>query len=146
MFQLELGRKSRICGVVAFTLLAACSKGDKAKKTDAAPSSARDSSAASTAPAVYRAFGNEPFWSVTISQEGLRFDSPEDSAGVRFPAVQPVASGDTLHWASRSDRGSINVRIWPGSCSDGMSDNQWSLSSAVRLNETTYAGCGEKTH
>lgn len=129
--------------IVLLTLCAACGKSDKQKKSDASSTTARDTTTSTSTTSKYRAFGNEPFWSVTISDEGLRFDSPEDSAGVRFPAVQPVARGDTLHWFSKSDRGSIDVRIWAGQCSDGMSDKQWALSSAVRLNETVYMGCAE---
>lgn len=129
--------------ILILVLIAACTKGDKTKKAETSPGATPETSP-STASVAYRAFGNEPFWSVTISDEGLRFDSPADSAGVRFPAVQPVASGDTLHWASKSDFGSIDVRIWTGTCSDGMSDNSFALTSAVRLNETIYTGCGEK--
>jgi uncharacterized membrane protein len=130
--------------ILSFMLLAACGKSDKAKQPATSATPAHDSNASTSATITYRAFGNEPFWSVTISNIGLRFDSPEDSAGVRFPVVQPVASGDTLHWLSKSDRGSIDVRIWPGKCSDGMSDKEWALSGAVRLNETAYTGCAEK--
>jgi uncharacterized membrane protein len=134
-------KHSHLLIILSMTVLAACSQSDKNKKPQTA---AHEPTASSSTTITYRAFGNEPFWSVTISDKGLRFDSPEDSAGVRFPAVQPVAHGDTLQWASKSDRGSIDVRVWPGKCSDGMSDNQWTLSSAVHLNEMMYAGCAEK--
>lgn len=128
--------------ILILVLIIACAKGDKTKKAETSPGATPETSR-STAAAVYRAFGNEPFWSVTVSDEGLRFDSPADSAGVRFPAVPPVASGDTLRWVSKSDRGSIDVRVWPGTCSDGMSDHLWTHASAVRLNETSYLGCAE---
>jgi uncharacterized membrane protein len=137
-------KRRHLLTILSIALLAACSKSDKQKKTGATSSATHASNASTSATITYRAFGNEPFWSVTISDLGLRFDSPADSAGVRFPVVQSVTQGDTLHWVSKSDRGSIDVRIWPGTCSDGMSDNHWALSSAVRLNETAYAGCAEK--
>jgi uncharacterized membrane protein len=130
--------------VIILALAAACSKKDKTEQTDTASTAARDTVATTPAVAAYRAFGNEPFWSVTINAEGLHFVSPEDTIGMHFAPVEAVASGDTLRWASKSDRGSIDVRIWPGSCSDGMSDNTWSYSSNAQLNEMTYIGCAEK--
>jgi len=130
------------CVIVALAILAVgCSKKDKSKATHSSSTdAARDSMTTMTN--AYRAFGNEPFWSVTIDSNGLRFSSPEDSAGVRFPAVEPVANGDTLRWSSKSEKGKIVVVIWRGSCSDGMSKT-WAHSSAVKLNETDYVGCAE---
>lgn len=128
--------------IVLVVLIAACSKGDRAKKAETS-SGATPPSSPPAAAVVYRAFGNEPFWSVTINASGLHFDSPEDSASVDFPPVAAVTHGDTLRWTSKSDHGSIDVLIWPGTCSDGMSDNSWKLTSALRLNETMYTGCAE---
>src|SRR5512147_2273933 len=131
-----MNRTSRLFAVAAFALLAlACGKRDRTQKDSNA---SRDSTASAPVIASYRAFGNEPFWAVFVNTEGLRFISPEDSAGIRFPPVEPVAAGDTLHWKATSEGGSIDVRIWSGACSDGMSDTAWKFSSAVHLNETTY--------
>ena len=138
-------RRSCVLLVALLAVAAACSKGDKAKQTDASSSAARDTARTTTASVTYRAFGNEPFWAVTIDPQGLHFVSPDDTAGTHFPGTEPVASGDTLHWAAKSDRGSIDVRIWPGQCSDGMSDKVWSLVSAVRLNEVLFAGCADQS-
>ena len=32
----------------------------------------------------FRLVGNEPFWNLTIDPTGLRFRTPEDTAGLRF--------------------------------------------------------------
>jgi uncharacterized membrane protein len=127
--------------VIVLALAAACGKKDKSSQTETASTVARDTVAAV---ASYRAFGNEPFWSVTINADGLHFVSPEDTIGMHFPYLEPIASGDTLRWSSTSSGGSIDVLIWPGSCSDGMSDNTWTHSSNVRLNDMTFIGCAEK--
>ena len=127
-----------IIGVLA-VLAVGCSKKDKAKATNSSSTATHDSMTT----VAYRAFGNEPFWSVTIDSRGLRFSSPEDSAGVSFPAVEPVANGDTLRWTSKNEKGSIAVLIWRGTCSDGMSDKTWSHASNVKLNDTSYVGCAE---
>lgn len=119
-----------------------CHKGEKTHEHSSATSK-QDSMTTYTI--AYRAHGNEPFWNVTIDGTGVRFTSPEDSAGVTFPSVEPTVSGDTLRWASQSDKGRIVVVIWPDSCSDGMSDQIYTRASAVKLNETSYQGCAETT-
>jgi len=131
---------ARFVAMMALAILAsACSKHDKEKPEQSEPPRT------TTAPVTYHAVGNEPFWSVNIDTKGLRFFSPEDSAGINFPAVAPVASGDTLRWTSRNEYGRIAVVIWPSSCSDGMSDRVWSYASAVKLNDTEYLGCAESS-
>ena len=134
---------TRSYAMVILVLLApACGKKEQTRQSDT--TAASDSAASAPVVASYRAFGNEPFWSVFINADGLRFISPEDTTGVRFPPVEAVAAGDTLRWTARSDHGSIVVRIWPGACSDGMSDRSYALSSHVQLNETAYLGCAEQ--
>jgi uncharacterized membrane protein len=129
--------------IVALGILAVgCSKKDKPKPTNSSSTAAHDSM--TTVAVSYRAFGNEPFWSLTINSKELRFSSPEDSAGVSFPAVAPVANGDTLRWTSKNEKGRIVVLIWRGgTCSDGMSNKVWTHSSNVKLNDTSYMGCAE---
>lgn len=131
---------ARFVTVMALTILAtACSKQDKKEPAQSA------STGTTTVTVAYRAVGTEPFWAVIINAKGLRFISPEDSTGVSFPAVAPVASGDTLRWTSKNEYGRIAVSIWPDSCSDGMSDHVYSHASAVTLNETSYRGCAESS-
>lgn len=131
---------TRYAAMVALAFLAAaCSKHDKKEPAQS------ESTRTTTVTVTYRAVGNEPFWSVNIDAKGLRFVSPEDSAGVSFPPVEPVAHGDTLRWTSHNEYGRIVVLIWPDSCSDGMSDRVWSHASDVKLNDTAYSGCAESS-
>ena len=129
--------------ITLLAILAACSKKAE-KKEDTASTAASDTAASGPATIAYRAFGNEPFWSVTINADGLHFVSPEDTVGMHFPPIEAMEMGDTLHWIGKSDRGAIDVRIWPGACSDGMSDNTHAYASGVRVNEMMYIGCAEK--
>ena len=131
---------TRCAAVMALAILAsACSKHEKKEPVQSA------STRTTTGTVAYRAVGTEPFWAVIINARGLRFISPEDSTGVSFPAVAPVASGDTLRWTSKNKYGRIAVSIWSDSCSDGMSDHVYSHASAVTLNETSYRGCAESS-
>jgi uncharacterized membrane protein len=97
-----------------------------------------------TAPtAPFRAIGTEPFWGLQITTDGLRFTTPDDPAGRSFPPVEPAAAGDTLHWVAEAAGVTLDARIWPGECSDNMSDKVWSHTAAVQLGGTAYRGCAE---
>jgi uncharacterized membrane protein len=106
---------------------------------------AASASAAVPAPGTpaFHAVGTEPFWSLDIGPSGLRFTTPEDSAGIRTPAVPAEARGDSLHWSAAVERASLDVMLWPGDCSDGMSDRVWKYHAAVRVDTTAYRGCAE---
>lgn len=91
----------------------------------------------------FHAIGTEPFWSLDIGPSGLRFTTPEDTLGIRFPPVSADASGDTIQWRASAARGSLEARLWPGSCSDGMSDRVWQYHASVRVDTTAYRGCAE---
>ncbi|MEO6068260.1 MAG: hypothetical protein ABJB33_05035 [Gemmatimonadota bacterium] len=89
----------------------------------------------------FRALGTEPFWALQIDSVGLRFMTPEDQVGALFAPVAMTHSGDTLHWAGAQEGGTIDARIWPGQCSDGMSDRVWTHTARVQVSGTTYHGC-----
>ena len=92
-----------------------------------------------------RALGTEPFWALDIDSTGLRFTTPEDTSGMRFPpnAPTPVA-GDTLVWMAETEMTAIHVRIWREQCSDGMSDRAYPYTAIVRVAGTTYRGCADR--
>jgi uncharacterized membrane protein len=94
-------------------------------------------------PVAYRALGTEPFWGLHIGPAELRFTTPDDPEGMRFASAEPVRSGDTLMWTSGAAGASLEARVWPGECSDNMSDKVWTHTSVVQLGATTYHGCAE---
>ena len=109
----------------------------------AAPAPAGQTGVATTE--AVRALGTEPFWALDIDSTGLRFTTPQDSAGMRFPpnAPSPIA-GDTLVWMAESELAAVHVRIWPKQCSDGMSDRVYPWTAIVRVAGTTYNGCADR--
>ncbi len=90
----------------------------------------------------WRAFGNEPFWNVSVNDEALLFSTPDDQQGKtlqgrRIPSlVGMVVSG-------KDGETEFTLYISPGECSDGMSDNQYHHVSTFIYGETTYRGCAE---
>jgi len=92
-----------------------------------------------------RALGTEPFWALDIDSTGLRFTTPADTAGTRFPPNTPSpVAGDTLVWMAETERAAVHVRIWPARCSDGMSDRVYPWTAIVRVAGTEYHGCADR--
>lgn len=82
--------------------------------------------------------GTEPFWSVTIDGEHIRFERPgmpvirERHRPVQHAHVHDVYSTRTM-----------TVRIGFNSCSDGMSDRRYSRTMEVRVGRERYRGCAD---
>lgn len=103
----------------------------------------RDSSRGTPSAGEWRALGTEPFWALDIDSTGLRFRTPDDTVGIRWPPLTPVVEGDTMRWAGQTERAPVEVHIWPAQCSDGMSDRVWLYQAVVRVEGTRYRGCAE---
>jgi uncharacterized membrane protein len=92
----------------------------------------------------FRLLGNEPFWNLTIDSTGIRFRTPEDTAGLRFGFTHAVMVGDSLRWNSVGDAGMIEAVVAAAECSDGMSDKVWPYRSRVTIGAQRYTGCAER--
>ena len=152
-------RASRAAGAAAaaaICLLGACTGGAGTRGTDS--TAARAAAAVpdtavradtpvgpGTAVRTFHVVGNEPFWSLEITAGMLRFRTPEDTAGVLFPQGARSVAGDTLTWSGSADSRTIEARLWPSECSDGMSDRVWTYRAIVRVDTTTYQGCAAQT-
>lgn len=92
--------------------------------------------------AAWRAFGNEPFWSVQARGGTLVFTTPDDQAGVTLSGRRvPSLVGTVI--LGTGPRGEFHLGITPGECSDGMSDNRYRYASTFMYAGTTYKGCAE---
>jgi heat shock protein HslJ len=90
-------------------------------------------------------FGNEPFWSVELSEPGLaRFTTP-DTAPVEYrgAATRVEHLGETL-WRGSNDEAGGDLVVWlkDAACSDGMSDTEHPVTARVSLADGRFlAGC-----
>ena len=91
-----------------------------------------------------RALGTEPFWALDVDSSGLRFKTPEDTSGVRFPPLALTVIGDTVVWSGQMESTTIEARIWPEKCSDGMSDREYPYAARVSVSGTMYRGCANQ--
>lgn len=92
---------------------------------------------------IFRAFGTEPFWNVNVENMRLTYTTPEDQAGVVMEGTRK-ALADGVEITGQHDGKPFVLTISSGTCSDGMSDNTYSLVSTFRFGEIDYKGCGEK--
>lgn len=88
-----------------------------------------------------RALGNEPFWAVTISPEGIVYsgvDRPEQTADNPGPLLQ----GTTARYDATTGTGKpLSVALIATTCSDGMSDRTYPLTAVVKIDGETLTGC-----
>jgi uncharacterized membrane protein len=91
----------------------------------------------------WRAIGTEPFWRLDVTAAGLRFTTPDDTMGINVPPLMSRLLGDTTGWTGETERTRVDVRIWPASCSDGMSDRIWPATALVEIDGKTWRGCAE---
>ena len=92
--------------------------------------------------------GSEPFWNVRVTADGILYTDPEHADGWRFPPALAVVENGARVYRSRrelpaGDTGPRSLELWirEEPCSDGMSDRQYSLSAALKLDELTLNGC-----
>lgn len=91
---------------------------------------------------VFRAFGNEPFWNVNVEDATLTFTTPDDQVGVAMQGERRSLP-DGVEITGTHDGKPFALRVSAGNCSDGMSDNQYEMTSTFRYGELDYTGCGE---
>jgi uncharacterized membrane protein len=91
---------------------------------------------------VFRAFGTEPFWNVNVEDGTLTYTTPDDQAGVVMQGTRRAVEGG-VEVSGRHDGKAFVLTVTGGDCSDGMSDNRYTLVSTFRFGDVDYRGCGE---
>jgi len=84
----------------------------------------------------YRALGNEPFWSITLANGRMTYDSPE--GGFSVPAPRGQELGDGRIWETRR----ITLQASNQECGDGMSDNRYPQTVRAVVDGRELSGCG----
>lgn len=89
----------------------------------------------------FRASGNEPFWSVSISQTGVRLSTPGE-VGQPWTAVRVRTDGPIKRYDGTLDGGrAVELEIARGACRDSMSGAFFGWTSALRLGPDVLRGC-----
>jgi heat shock protein HslJ len=88
----------------------------------------------------YGALGTEPFWSITMVDGRIDYETPDGpNFSVPAPAAQTIFNG--LSYAA--DR--IILTITHAQCSDGMSDNIYPDTVVAMVDGHSLRGCGGET-
>ena len=91
---------------------------------------------------IFRAFGTEPFWGVNVEGTRLTYTTPENQAGVVMEGTRKTLT-DGVEISGQHDGKPFVLTVSNGTCSDGMSDNTYSMVSTFRYGDIDYKGCGE---
>lgn len=136
--------------VVALAALIGCGN-----RTTPEEGRSRPESTATTTPPETPAFdsslvalGNEPFWNVRVAAGEIIYTIPEHQEGYRFPPARAAVEGDGRVYRTRRELPpgetgprTLELRIWQGPCSDGMSDRQYTMSAALLIDGESRSGC-----
>ena len=93
----------------------------------------------SPTPAVYRALGTEPFWSLTLDGREMVF-TEANAPGQRTVMPQPKAIIGFAGEIYQTERMGVNIVHTP--CSDGMSDRTYPDKVQLRVDGRSFEGCG----
>lgn len=89
--------------------------------------------------------GNEPFWNITVSKQGIVYQTP-DTKPQSFPYVAPIAAQgrpiDNVR-VYRLQGNNILVLKKTNACSDTMSDKRYPYSATWITGNTVREGCAE---
>ena len=90
----------------------------------------------------FRAFGNEPFWSLSVERDTLRWSTPGQSRSYVAPTMTVIDGG--YRYRAQADDGSaqtLELKLQARLCADSMADNRYSYRAEVVLEAVVYSGC-----
>lgn len=97
----------------------------------------------------FKASGTEPFWGIEISEDSIKFTSPEKEKNFAIAYVKPQKAMDAnvISYQAKSDKIDLKFTIQQGECSDGMSDKVYNYTVKASLKrgnekEILMEGCG----
>jgi len=133
--------------LLPFLLFASCkSKKETVSATPIPAFSPRDSINAAKLKAgiSWYAMGNEPGWSLTIHSDGnIQFnDVNNNSRKAALSEKILLNDGAGFRYVLQTESGLLEVRFWEKACIDKMSGENFPFEVAVKLDYTSYTGCG----
>lgn len=97
----------------------------------------------------FKALGTEPFWGIEISNDSIKFTSPEKKNEMAFAYSKPTKAMDAnvVSYEVKSDSLALKFTIQQGKCSDGMSDkvHNYVVKASLKRgsqDEILLNGCG----
>jgi uncharacterized membrane protein len=85
--------------------------------------------------------GTEPFWSVEKRKDSLAFQLSDWSKAIVLKSERTINTKDSVVYIASNDSTKLETRIFPGKCSDGMSDRVYDRNIRVLYNGQEFKGC-----
>lgn len=85
----------------------------------------------------YHGLGTEPFWSVTLDGQTIRYE-PASGPATTIPSPRPIVGFNGERYETRR----LTVDITHVKCSDGMSDRTYPDTVVLTIGGRTLRGCG----
>lgn len=89
----------------------------------------------------FRAFGNEPFWSLTIAADSITLIRPGESERTWHGGQRVPALGEFTITAGNPAASGVAVRVTAEPCRDTMTGSYFGHSATVRLGGDSIVGC-----
>lgn len=88
--------------------------------------------------------GNEPFWSLLISQQGMLLEQPGQPAQA-LPHIEEALPDGSLHYSSQVNHEQLNLWLSPQPCTDNMSGAYRHLTARLEWQGQSLSGCAYYT-
>lgn len=140
--------RRRAAALVALLLVPGCGRRSEPVAEAPPPGAARvQRPAPASVDSGFVARGTEPFWSVTIRVDGIRFQEPDRIDGIAGDYAPPVQDGARIVYRTTL-RDTVplplEIAIEPKPCSDGMSDRTYPYAAVAKIGDRVLQGCADR--
>ena len=98
-----------------------------------------------TTAGAFRALGTEPFWHVDVDGGALVYKTPEDQVGQMMTGTR-VLQADGVDIVGEHAGQPFKLSLRNGSCSDGMSDQEFSMTARFEVQGRSLSGCARSAN
>ena len=95
---------------------------------------------------VFSCYGNEPFWNISIAQQGITYRSA-DGPKIEYPFFPPRENGPSLIFETQRSEGgkiqTLKIVILRQNCLDSMSGERFPFTADVEKDGKILYGCAK---
>ena len=92
----------------------------------------------------YRAQGNEPFWTVELLQDQMRYVTPENLEGIELQVEEFSADAEGVSYAGSYQNEPFNLVIQSVECQDTMVERSYEFTAVFNWQGEALQGCASR--